>query len=216
MQQLKAVQARSQRWYWAVPYAAVVLFALTMLALVWLLQAREAVEGRRRIAARGDDEPCGHQRVRGLVGADQRQVDAARRAAVFDLELLPERSGSAGDEANPLPLAVHTPVQGSRQSTALTGAPDQEHAETPFARVFHGALGPSITVAPDDCGPAGGHDFVEQPHLGGHVVIHARMIIHVVAAQIGKACNTERHAVEPALVEAMDAVLGADAGSLRA
>ena len=25
MQQLKAVQARSQRWYWAVPYAAVVL-----------------------------------------------------------------------------------------------------------------------------------------------------------------------------------------------
>ncbi len=29
------------RWYWSAPYAAVVVFAIVMLALVWLLQARE-------------------------------------------------------------------------------------------------------------------------------------------------------------------------------
>lgn len=45
MQQPAAVQASPSRWYWAVPYVAVTLLALSMLAVVWLLQAREtAVE----------------------------------------------------------------------------------------------------------------------------------------------------------------------------
>ena len=50
MQHSNAVQAPSPRWYWAVPYAAVVLFALTMLALVWLLQARETGVERDALA----------------------------------------------------------------------------------------------------------------------------------------------------------------------
>ena len=37
-----AIDRRSPpRWYWAAPYVAVVLFASSMLALVWLLQQRE-------------------------------------------------------------------------------------------------------------------------------------------------------------------------------
>ncbi len=38
-------------WYWTAPYVAVLLFALAMLALVWLLQARE-VAGQRAAVAR--------------------------------------------------------------------------------------------------------------------------------------------------------------------
>ncbi|BAL23771.1 PAS domain S-box protein [Azoarcus sp. KH32C] len=39
------------RWYWTAPYVAVGIFALTMLALVWLLQARD-VESQRNAVAR--------------------------------------------------------------------------------------------------------------------------------------------------------------------
>ncbi|HRP97119.1 MAG TPA: PAS domain S-box protein [Rhodocyclaceae bacterium] len=38
------------RWYWTAPYVAVGVFALTMLALVWLLQAREAETQRNAVA----------------------------------------------------------------------------------------------------------------------------------------------------------------------
>ncbi|MDX5410464.1 MAG: PAS domain S-box protein [Thauera sp.] len=50
MQEPAAVQASSPRWYWAVPYVAVTLFALAMLALVWLLQARETAVERDGLA----------------------------------------------------------------------------------------------------------------------------------------------------------------------
>jgi PAS domain S-box-containing protein len=39
------------RWYWTAPYVAVGVFALTMLALVWLLQIRE-IESQRNAVAR--------------------------------------------------------------------------------------------------------------------------------------------------------------------
>lgn len=38
------------RWYWTAPYVAVGVFALTMLALVWLLQTREAESQRNAVA----------------------------------------------------------------------------------------------------------------------------------------------------------------------
>ncbi|MCK2086981.1 PAS domain S-box protein [Thauera aromatica] len=41
MPEPQAASFSSQRWYWAAPYAAVVLFAVAMLSLVWLLQQRE-------------------------------------------------------------------------------------------------------------------------------------------------------------------------------
>ena len=40
------VRRSPARWYWAAPYVAVVFFALSMLALVWLLQQRE-IEAER-------------------------------------------------------------------------------------------------------------------------------------------------------------------------
>ncbi|THF65801.1 PAS domain S-box protein [Pseudothauera nasutitermitis] len=38
------------RWYWTAPYVAVLLFALVMLALVWLLQEREIASQRSAVA----------------------------------------------------------------------------------------------------------------------------------------------------------------------
>ena len=38
------------RWYWTAPYVAVVVFALSMLVLVWMLQAREIANERASVA----------------------------------------------------------------------------------------------------------------------------------------------------------------------
>ncbi len=45
-----AARLNPQRWYWTAPYVAVVFFALSMLALVWLLQQRERDAERGALA----------------------------------------------------------------------------------------------------------------------------------------------------------------------
>ena len=47
------------------------------------------------------------------------------------------------------------------------------------------------------------NQFAKQPQLGGKVMCDGRMIIHVVARQIGEAGRRNAHAVEPVLVEAV-------------
>lgn len=43
------VQRARNRWYWSAPYVAVVVFAISMLALVWLLQTREEDSERNAV-----------------------------------------------------------------------------------------------------------------------------------------------------------------------
>ena len=50
MQASAAARATLSRWYWAVPYLAVTVLALSMLAVVWLLQARETTVERDALA----------------------------------------------------------------------------------------------------------------------------------------------------------------------
>ena len=50
MQASAAARATLSRWYWAVPYLAVTVLALSMLAVVWLLQARETEVERDALA----------------------------------------------------------------------------------------------------------------------------------------------------------------------
>ena len=50
LMQQAAARASPSRWYWAVPYVAVTLLALSMLAVVWLLQARETAVERDALA----------------------------------------------------------------------------------------------------------------------------------------------------------------------
>jgi PAS domain-containing protein len=50
MQASAAARATLSRWYWAMPYLAVTVLALSMLAVVWLLQARETAVERDALA----------------------------------------------------------------------------------------------------------------------------------------------------------------------
>ncbi len=47
------------------------------------------------------------------------------------------------------------------------------------------------------------HQIIEQPELGREIGLDARMIIEMIAAQIGEAARRDTHAVEPMLVEAV-------------
>ena len=84
MQHSNAVQAPSPRWYWAVPYAAVVLFALTMLALVWLLQARET--GVERDALARDLQWTEQSMRRAMQGTEEFLVQMARDLSAGTLD----------------------------------------------------------------------------------------------------------------------------------
>src|SRR3546814_16033644 len=53
----------------------------------------------RRIAAGGDDEPGGNQRIGDLISADQRQIDLLREVARGDDERLDKLGRRARDEA---------------------------------------------------------------------------------------------------------------------
>ncbi len=43
----------------------------------------------------------------------------------------------------------------------------------------------------------------EQPHLGGHVILNRRMIVHMVAAKIGEGGGRQPDAIKAELIEAM-------------
>jgi hypothetical protein len=84
MHQSNAVQAPSPRWYWAVPYAAVVIFALTMLALVWLLQEREADVERDALAR--DLQWTEQSMRRAMLGTEEFLVQMARDLSAGTLD----------------------------------------------------------------------------------------------------------------------------------
>ena len=72
------------RWYWTAPYVAVGVFAITMLALVWLLQTREA-ESQRNAVAR--DVQWAEQTIRlHMQGTEEFLVQLARDLAAFALD----------------------------------------------------------------------------------------------------------------------------------
>ena len=43
--------------------------------------------------------------------------------------------------------------------------------------------------------------IAEQPQLGGKIMRDVRMVIHVVARQVGETAGGDAHAVEPILIE---------------
>ena len=50
--------------------------------------------------------------------------------------------------------------------------------------------------------PSAGRIVGEQPELGGEIGLDRRVVVHVVAAEIGEGGGLDADAVEPALVEA--------------
>ena len=62
-------------------------------------------------------------------------------------------------------------------------------------------VGGAVAVHVDDRRPARGQDRGEEAELGGEIVRDGRMVVHVVAAEIGEAGGRNAETIEPALVE---------------
>ena len=115
-------------------------------------------------------QPGGDQRVRGLEIARQRQVHVEAPALGVDDQRLPEAVAR----------------QPTRAGAARPRAPDREQragrARWPPRRPRRRASPSALTTAV----AAGGQQRVEQPQLGGEIVLDRRMIVEVVAAEIGE------------------------------
>ena len=78
--------------------------------------------------------------------------------------------------------------------------PDRQDRKPGGLRSGDGPFRPRV-VREDDGRRAFRQQRVEQPHLGAMIVLDGRMIIHVVAAEIGETAGRQPHPVEPPLVE---------------
>ena len=85
-------------------------------------------------------------------------------------------------------------------------------ASSPRARaaaITRGAMALSASIT---AGAPSGSRSSKQPQLGGEIVLDRRMVVHVVAGEIGERARGEAHAVEPLLVEAVRRGLHGEVG----
>ena len=70
--------------------------------------------------------------------------------------------------------------------------------------VHHAGIPAAIARShPHDCGRIVSHNLVEEPHLGGEIVFHIRVVIEMIAAEIGEARSFDGHALVAELRETM-------------
>ena len=79
---------------------------------------------------------------------------------------------------------------------------DGKDGQPALARGFDHARR-DVAVGVDDRGRAVRQKLAEEAQLGGEIVLDRRVIVHVVAGQIGEGAGGETNAVEPLLVEAV-------------
>ena len=145
----------------------------------------ERVHGECLFAAGGDDESCRDQGIRDLKGAGQRQKYRMPPRRSLDFESLAEALALGGDEPKRIP-----------------GASDGEGFQS-SRRGAAGNLARLWRIGIDDRRRAGRQQFLEQPHLGGEIILEAGMIVEMVAADVGKGPGRQPQAVEAALRQAM-------------
>ena len=61
----------------------------------------------------------------------------------------------------------------------------------------------NVAVSIDDRRGVDRQEFAEEPQFCGKIVLDRRMIVHVVAREIGEGGRCEAHAVEAFLIEAV-------------
>ena len=137
----------------------------------------------RAARAGGNGEAGGDRGILHLEAADQRQLDLISLAAMRDADDLREAVDRAAEQFDVVAL--------------LADRHDLEAAL--FRRLDHL---PGIAIVDADHRGAAGRDQVgEQPQLGGEIGLDGRMIIEMIARQIGEGAGGDAHAVEPVLVE---------------
>ena len=89
-----------------------------------------------------------------------------------------------------------------RKLDALARAADREHVEPPRRRSGDHRARMRI-VGIDHRRAARRHQVGEQPQLGGEIIFERRMIVEMIAADIGEGADLHAQAVEPMLIEPM-------------
>ena len=145
----------------------------------------ECSEHGCRLAVGSNRKSGSDQCILDLEAADQRQPDGVSAAAVHDLHGLREAVDGSLDQPN-----------------ALATLSDREQPQTPLlGRRQHGV---GMLVIDIDHGGAARLDQVtEQSNLCGEIGLGCRMIVEMVAADIGEAPGRDPHAIEAALVKAV-------------
>ena len=117
--------------------------------------------------------------------ADERHAHPVKLAAVFKLEFLAEAIARAVNQPNSFSF---TPDRCDRKSARNGSSSDG-------LRV--------IVIDVDDRGCAVRQQFVEQPQLGGKIGFEIRMIVEMVARDIGESRRRNAQSIEPILIEPM-------------
>ncbi len=157
-------------------------------------QRLQRLEHRIRLAARRDAKAGGDQRVGDLKVSGQRKVHAKASAAELKIERRRQSLARGGVEADR--LALHADRDGVEPARPRR----RDHARSDGA------------VSVDDRRRPIRQKLQEQPELGGQIILDRRMIVHVVARQIGECGGGEPHAVQPLLVETMRGGLDREVG----
>ena len=154
----------------------------------------ERGEDRLGLLPRADRQRRGEQDVRGLKVADEFKLGKHRAAAPREAHRLPGLRAAARQDS---------------QIGALAPAHRDRPAATRRRRRGHGGAFGIVDV--DDGGAARRQHAGEQPLLGGAVGIDVRMVVEMIAGEVGEGGGSEPHTVEPALLEAVARRLHGDA-----
>ena len=165
------------------------------------LQARQRIENGRRRNPRCHRKAGRNQRIGGLIGTDQWQVDLAGVAVVLDRQHLPKLAGFARRKTQEVAALAH-----------------RAQVETACGRLRNRLGGPFRAVTcpkrsnVDHRRAAGRDHFGEQPHLGGEIGLHRAVVVEMIAAEIGEGT---RHHVQPFIPELREAVARSLVGHMR-
>ncbi len=136
-------------------------------------------------AARRQSQPRGDERILNLEVAGERQMHGIGFAGIFQRKRGGEILGRGTQELDGLAFSA------DREETQATRGAGRDHSVRDIAVGFDHRRLPLRKQR------------VEQAQLRREIGFHVRMIIEMVARQIGEGAGREPHAIEPALIEPM-------------
>ena len=147
----------------------------------------ERGENRLGLAAGTDRESGGDQRVLDLEFPNQRQPHRMLAPAMFKREFLRKAVDVSLNQTNALTRTVGLAADRNDPQLSRT------------RNIDHGLR--TIMIGRDHRSAIRHHQIAEQPQLGGKIMRDVRMVVHVVAREIGETAGCYAHAVQPILIE---------------
>ena len=108
---------------------------------------------------------------------------------MFKRELLRQAVDSGVEQSYPLARAIARPS-------------DRDDPQAADALRINHCLR-AIVIGRNHRSAISSDQLAKQPELGVQVMLYIRMVIHVIARQIGEAAGSDAHAVQPILIEAV-------------